>query len=99
MPLGRVARPGRTAYVVGQPTAFSASISPAPNQLFWVSVPSQVCGAPLSTAGKKAYIETSVGHGIGLTAFWSAADRAPPVLPVTLAMSAATPAACGDAID
>src|SRR3954469_5275587 len=84
---------------VGQPTALSASTSPEPNQPFWPRPPWHRWAAPSSTPGKKAYGETSAGHGIGLTAFCRATESAPPVLPVTLAIRAATPAACGEAIE
>ena len=83
----------------GYPTAFSASSSPEPYQLLWPAPPWQVCRAPPSRAGKKSYADVSLGHGIGLVTCSSAAERALPVLPVALSNSAATPTACGDAID
>src|SRR5262249_39611946 len=97
---GRPARGGAgRAMVGGYPTAFSASTSPEPYQLFLPPPPWQGCAAPPSRAGKKAYADVSLGHGIGLVACCSAAARAPPVMPVALSISAATPAACGEAID
>src|SRR5262245_20537100 len=98
---------GRPAHAAGRPaieggyppTAFSASTSPEPYQLLWPTPPWQVCGAPPSTAGKGSYADVSLGQAIGLVTCCSAAARAPPVLPVALSSSAATPTACGDAID
>src|SRR5262249_26807387 len=83
----------------GYLTACRASTSPEPYQPLRPAPPWQVCGAPPSTAGKGSYADVSLGHGIGLVACCSAAAGAPPVLPVALSSSAATPTACGDAID
>src|SRR5215467_9964128 len=99
LPIHAVAVVAYRAELCGYRTAFRASTSPEPYQLFWPTPPWQVCGVPPSRAGKKSYADVSLGHGIGLVACCSAAARASPVLPVALSSSAATPAACGEAID
>src|SRR5690349_12575735 len=80
-------------------TALRALTSPAPNQLLWPAPPWHVCGCPPSTAGKKSYADVSLGQLSGVAPFWRAASRAPPRRPWALASSAATPAACGEAME
>src|SRR5260221_12072098 len=72
-------RPDRRKCESGYPpTAANAFTWPCPNQLLYPLPPWQACGAPLSTAGKNAYMETSAGHAIGSAVLSIPALTAPP---------------------
>src|SRR5258708_29226286 len=79
-------------------TALSAFTWPWPLNPLLPGPPWHTCGAPLSTAGKGAYIPMS-GHAIGSAVFCSCAVTAPTLVTPLLTISATTPATSGEAIE